>query len=74
MIAVFLIFQLFSVIAISSLVSEKTTVLPLHKICTPGVVSDEAWEKLMLSDETMNNIYARPSWRWNVIDSVGSVG
>lgn len=42
-------------VAFSSLQSakEKTTVLQdLRKICTPQAsLSDEAWEKLMLSDE-----------------------
>lgn len=57
MITVFLIFPAISQAEspFSSLQSakEKTTVLQdLRKICTPQAsLSDEAWEKLMLSDE-----------------------
>ena len=60
MITVFLIFPAISQAEspFSSLQSakEKTTVLQdLRKICTPQAsLSDEAWEKLMLSDE--NNV------------------
>ena len=40
---------------------EKTTVLQdLRKICTPQAsLSDEAWEKLMLSDENNKTTYTR---------------
>ncbi|KUV91616.1 hypothetical protein AWF50_02180 [Escherichia coli] len=57
MITIFLIFPAISQAEspFSSLQSakEKTTVLQdLRKICTPQAsLSDEAWEKLMLSDE-----------------------
>ena len=58
MITIFLIFPAISQAEspFSSLQSakEKTTVLQdLRKICTPQAsLSDEAWEKLMLSDES----------------------
>ncbi len=59
MITIFLIFPAISQAEspFSSLQSakEKTTVLQdLRKICTPQAsLSDEAWEKLMLSDENI---------------------
>ncbi len=52
---IFTFFAMPGIVYVSSLQSakEKTTVLQdLRKICTPQAsLSDEAWEKLMLSDE-----------------------